>query len=57
MSQKVMIACYECGEPTLVPSMEKYQTRQICLSCKEERVLIWERMIENQIEASYERNV
>lgn len=54
---KVFIACYECGEPTLVPTMEKNQTKQICLSCKEKRILAWERKIEDRIEASYEKLV
>ena len=54
---KVLIACYECGEYTEVPSMEKYQTKQICLSCKEERVLVWERKLEDKLEASYEKLV
>jgi hypothetical protein len=37
--------------------MEKNQTKQICLGCKEERVLAWERKIEAQVEASYEKFV
>jgi formylmethanofuran dehydrogenase subunit E len=54
MENKVLIACYECGEQTLAPAMAKHQTRQICLSCKEERVLAWERKLEAQIEKAYE---
>jgi formylmethanofuran dehydrogenase subunit E len=54
MNNKVLIACYDCGEQTLVPATEQYQTRQICLSCKEERVLAWERKLEAQIEKAYE---
>lgn len=37
MSDTVWIACYDCGETTEVPTMGKYQTRQLCPRCKQER--------------------
>lgn len=42
---KVWIACWDCGEPTLVPSMAKFQTSQICEKCKQERKEKWEKLL------------
>ena len=41
---KIWIACWDCGEPTLVPQMEKFQTHQICQKCKDERKANYERL-------------
>lgn len=41
MAKKIWIACWDCGEPTQVPPMFKYQTSQICDKCKQERREKW----------------
>lgn len=41
---KIWIACWDCGEQTQVPQMEKFQTHQICEKCKAERREKYERL-------------
>ena len=42
---KIWIACWDCGEQVQVPSMEKYQTHQICEDCKAKRKADYERLV------------
>jgi hypothetical protein len=42
---EIWIACWDCGEQTKVPELGKYQTRQICGDCKQERKLKYERLL------------
>lgn len=41
----IWISCWDCGTEVEVPQMGKYQTKQICQNCKDERKAEYERLL------------